>query len=115
MKNISKISDLFPKTNKDKKLLAIYAHPDDEALRIGGILYKAYKENIKTYLICLTKGEKGSVGKKIPEEKLRKIRKKELFAAAGVLNITKIYALNFPDGKLKTYQDEVESRLEKLI
>ena len=47
------------------KLLAIFPHPDDESLGLGGALAKYSAEGVETYLVCATRGERGWFG---PEE-----------------------------------------------
>jgi len=72
MIEIKTIQQLFPrsKTLRPGRLLAVFAHPDDESLNIGGLLAKAKKEGIETYLVCLTKGEKGVVDPGVSGERL---------------------------------------------
>jgi LmbE family N-acetylglucosaminyl deacetylase len=41
------------------KLLAVFPHPDDESLGLGGTLAKYSAEGAETYLICATRGERG--------------------------------------------------------
>jgi len=85
------------------KLLAILAHPDDEALGIGGTLAKYAAEGIETYLITATRGEKGWFGK--PEdypgpEALGEMREKELYGAARMLGLKDVILLDYVDGEL---------------
>ncbi|QFP75435.1 PIG-L deacetylase family protein [Deinococcus sp. AJ005] len=40
-------------------LLAVFAHPDDEALRCGGALALYAARGVQVHLICLTRGEAG--------------------------------------------------------
>lgn len=117
MKKISDIQQLFPNKykQKPKRLLAIFAHPDDESLRLAGILSKAYEEKLETYLICLTKGEIGVVEKRISKNKLKSLREKELQKASKILNITKTFILDFPDGELTNLQLELELALKRYI
>ena len=63
------------------RLLAIFAHPDDESMGFGGTLAKYSAEGVETYLVCGTRGERGWSG---PEqqnpglEKLGQLRTDEL-------------------------------------
>ena len=43
------------------KLLAIFPHPDDETLGMGGTLAKYAAEGVDTRLICATRGERGTL------------------------------------------------------
>ena len=47
-------------TNK-RTLLAIYAHPDDEAFGTGGTLSKYAQSGVDVHLITATLGEAGQV------------------------------------------------------
>ena len=47
------------------KLLAVFAHPDDESMGMGGTLAKYSAEGVETTLVCATRGERGWFG---PEE-----------------------------------------------
>jgi LmbE family N-acetylglucosaminyl deacetylase len=48
--------------NKELKLLAVLAHPDDESLGFGGTLAKYAAEAVATYLVTATRGERGRFG-----------------------------------------------------
>lgn len=85
------------------KFLACLAHPDDESLGMGGIFARFAVENIETYLITATRGERGWSGP--PDEnpglqKLGEIRTAELFKAAKALGIKEVIFLDYIDGDL---------------
>jgi LmbE family N-acetylglucosaminyl deacetylase len=85
------------------RLLAIFAHPDDESLGAGSTLAKYAAEGVEVHLICATKGERGWVGSEQDNpglQELGRLREKELQAAAQVLGITQVYFLNYVDGDL---------------
>jgi LmbE family N-acetylglucosaminyl deacetylase len=67
-------------------LVAIFAHPDDEAFGPGGSLIHFAKTEA-VYLLCVTNGDRPG-------------RKGELKRAAKVMGITKVDFLNFADGSL---------------
>ena len=85
----------------DLKLLAIFAHPDDESMGMGGTLAKYSAEGLETHLLCATRGERGWFG---PEgqnpgfERLGQIRTKELENAIKELGMKGLYFLNYMDG-----------------
>jgi LmbE family N-acetylglucosaminyl deacetylase len=85
------------------KLLAVFAHPDDESMGTGGALAKYAAEGIETYLICATRGERGWFG---PEEqnpgfeRLGQIRTDELLRAGEKLGLKEISFLDYMDGDL---------------
>lgn len=94
--------------SETRKLLAIFPHPDDETLGLGGVLAKYAAEGVQTYLLCATRGQRGWTGP--PEqnpgpELLGKIREAELHCAASHLGLHQVNLLDFCDGEL----DQLES------
>lgn len=87
--------------NAPLKLLAIFAHPDDESMGMGGTLTKAAAEGVETYLVCASRGERGWFG---PVEQnpgltvLGATRTKELLRAGEKLGIKEIHFLDYIDG-----------------
>ena len=83
------------------KLLAVFAHPDDESMGMGGTLAKYAAEGIETHLVCGSRGERGWFG---PEEQypgpehLGQLRTKELEEAVKVLGIKTLSFLEYMDG-----------------
>ena len=53
------------KKNNNKKVLCVVAHPDDEALGVGGTLIKHSKNKDKVDLIILSVGEGAKERKQI--------------------------------------------------
>jgi LmbE family N-acetylglucosaminyl deacetylase len=91
------------------KLLAVFAHPDDESLGAGSTLAKYAAEGVETYLVCATRGERGWMGAEKDDpgpDKLGEIREQELRCAAETLGIRQVHFLDFMDGDL----DQAEPR-----
>jgi len=40
-----------------RSLLAVYAHPDDEAFSAGGAIAHYAAQGVRVYLVCATHGE----------------------------------------------------------
>jgi LmbE family N-acetylglucosaminyl deacetylase len=80
-----------------KRMLAVFAHPDDESFGSGGTLAKYAHQDVQVVLLCVTRGEAGIPGVK-PEE-AGNIRTRELRQAAERLGI-EVYFLDYPDGGL---------------
>jgi N-acetyl-1-D-myo-inositol-2-amino-2-deoxy-alpha-D-glucopyranoside deacetylase len=85
-------------------LLAIFAHPDDEAFSCGGTLAKYAAEGHKVYLICATRGEEGEIihpeidAAKYPKGEARgQWREGELKDACTALGIEPPIFLNHQD------------------
>ena len=92
---------------QDKRLLAVFAHPDDESFCCGGSLALAAKAGVRIKLLCATKGEDGQWhGNPLDhkdlekEAKLAAVRAEELRRAGAILGIEEIEFLGFIDGLL---------------
>ncbi len=85
------------------KLLAVFAHPDDESMGMGGTLAKYSAEGVETYYLCASRGERGWFG---PHEQnpglgaLGQIRTRELENAVKELGMTGLYFLDYIDGEV---------------
>ncbi len=86
-------------TETGTTLLAIYAHPDDEAFGTGGTLARMSAEGRRVVLVCATRGEAGEISR--PElatrETLGKVRERELRDAAEALGIAEVIFLGYRD------------------
>lgn len=85
------------------RLLAVFAHPDDESMGMGGTLAKYAAEGVETYLVCATRGERGWFGSEEQNPGLRalgKIRERELENATRELGRKGPYFLDYIDGEL---------------
>ena len=84
-----------------KRLLAVFAHPDDESLACGGLLARCAAEGARVTLLCATRGE---AGERVPgcsdDVGLGTVRRGELHDAAERLGIHEVILLDHPDGEL---------------
>jgi LmbE family N-acetylglucosaminyl deacetylase len=94
---------------KPKRMLAIFAHPDDESFAAGGTLAKYAHQGVQVILLCATRGEAGIYG--VSPEKTGDIRERELRQAAEHLGI-EVYFLGYTDGELA--QTRPEALLETI-
>ena len=98
------------------KLLAVFAHPDDETLGLGSTLARYAAEGVETSLICATRGERGwydSEGSDPGLDAVGRIREAELNCAAGQLGIHEVCLLDYIDGDLD--QANPEEIIGKLV
>lgn len=91
------------------KILGIFAHPDDEAIIVGGTIAKAISLGHEVYLVCATKGEASSAYDRdyCTKEQLPEFRSKEFLKACEVLGVTEGKLLNFLDGTLIKQKESV--------
>jgi N-acetyl-1-D-myo-inositol-2-amino-2-deoxy-alpha-D-glucopyranoside deacetylase len=82
-----------------KTLLAILAHPDDEAFGLGGTLAHYASLGHRVYLICATKGESGKITDPSidPNTDKGKLREQELKNSCKALGIQEPLFLGFLD------------------
>lgn len=81
-----------------KRLLGIFAHPDDEGTMSGALL--AYgQEGVETGLVCATRGEVGEIADPAlaTPENLGQVREGEMRAAAEVLGVRNLWFLDYRD------------------
>lgn len=106
---------LFPES-EPKRIMAVFAHPDDEIM-IAGTYSKLNKDkNVTTVLATFTRGEAGRTGGVVPKEKLGEARTKELEKAAEILNIDHLEVFDFPDSGLEQADhEEIKSTIRELI
>ena len=78
-----------------KRILCLFAHPDDETFGPGGSLAVWKEQGAEVHIICATKGEGGGSST---------ARVKELKTAAKILNLNSVTFLKFKDGKIGNNQ-----------
>lgn len=82
-------------------MLAVTAHPDDEAGAFGGSLRLYSDRGVETSVICLTPGQAATHrGKAKDDHELASLRRKEFAAACAILNVSRAAVLDYPDGQL---------------
>jgi LmbE family N-acetylglucosaminyl deacetylase len=112
-----------------KRIVAIFAHPDDESLIAGSLAHFASSGN-QVSLICTTKGEAGEISDVTlaSPENLGAVREQELRCACEVIGISELHFLGYCDSgmdgtpeneKLSAFIQadpaEVKGRLVRLI
>jgi LmbE family N-acetylglucosaminyl deacetylase len=83
------------------RMLAVTAHPDDEAAVFGGSLRLYSDRGVETSVLCLTAGQAGSHrGNARSDHELAALRRKEFAASCSILNVSRAAVLDYPDGQL---------------
>ncbi len=87
----------------DLRLLAVFAHPDDESYRAGGTLARLARKGVQVWVLCATQGEEGVPG--LPLEQARQVRQAELQCACRALGIEPPRFMNYRDGSLSNVDE----------
>ena len=92
----------------EKRLLAIFAHPDDEAFRCGGTLARLAMRGVAVHLLIFTRGQAGSCGQPAicRQEQLGAIRTAELQGSCQALGLPPPQVLDYADGRLEEINQE---------
>lgn len=100
---------------KERQLLVIFPHPDDEAYGVSGTIATHVQNGTPVTYACLTLGEMGRNMGNPPfatRESLPKIRKTELQNAAKVMGISDLRMMGLRD---KTIEFENEEMLSDMV
>ena len=97
---------------RNNKILCVVAHPDDEALGVGGTLIKHSKYNAKVFVVILSRGEEAKVKKKdINPKRLDNAKKWSKLAEVMLYKV-----FDYPDQQLDTIpQLQIVKKLEEII
>ncbi|MED1202856.1 bacillithiol biosynthesis deacetylase BshB2 [Heyndrickxia acidicola] len=100
---------------KERQVLVIFPHPDDEAFGVSGTISLHVKNGTPVTYACLTLGQMGRNLGNPPfatRESLPKIRKEELQKAAEVMGIQDLRMMGLRD---KTVEFENDDKLTKMV
>lgn len=90
--------------NEIQRLLAIFAHPDDESYRAGGALALLARRGAEVWVLCATRGERGIL--KLDPEEAGQVRHTEMECACRALGIEPPHFLDYRDGTLPQVDEE---------
>jgi mycothiol S-conjugate amidase len=87
---------------KQRCLLTIHAHPDDESSKGAGTMARYADEGTRVILVCATGGEEGDIinprmDRPGIKERMTELRKAELETACDILGVARIYMLGYRD------------------
>jgi len=86
-----------------RRLLAVFAHPDDEAYGCAGALARAGRDaRAAAVLLCVTRGEASSMGRQrgLTPEQVGALRERRLEDVAAILGLDGLLVPGLPDGRL---------------
>ncbi len=99
-------------------LMAVFAHPDDEAFGTGGTLSRYAAAGCDVYLVTATRGEAGEIAEPdlaTPAD-LPRVREEELRCACRIYGIHPPRFLDYIDGQLTTvHQGQAVGKVVRLI
>lgn len=102
-----------------KKVLLVFAHPDDETFATGVTIVKYRQEHhAQITLLCATRGQAGKTGEPpvCSQEELPAVREQELRNAAAILGISPVILLDYEDKHLSDVpQEELVSHIADTI
>lgn len=97
--------------------LAVFAHPDDAEIAVGGTLAKWAAAGREVHLVVLTNGDRGSADPGVDRAELARVRLEETVAGARVLGLSSAGVLDVPDGELENrprVREQVVRRIREL-
>jgi LmbE family N-acetylglucosaminyl deacetylase len=101
-----------------RRLLLVFAHPDDETVFAGGLACRTAAEGGRVALCTATPGDNGKVGDPpvCPRERLGSVRQAELMAACAELGVATVRVLGYPDrGLASAPVDTIRRQLVEVI
>ena len=94
--DVAKREELIP-SSPQKRVLAIFPHPDDEVTVAGTVMgLKAAGHQVT--LVCFTRGEKGNAANIPTEQELARLRTGEMQQSAQILGVDSLIQLDYADG-----------------
>ena len=119
--------ETYRQQGQNLKIMALFPHPDDETMSVGGTLAKfASRPNVEVNVVTYTRGEAWQINSGYDPEGLNEARKNgadldtdlrrhEWLAALKALGVEQGSMLEFPDGLMEAHQEQVAAKTEELI
>jgi N-acetyl-1-D-myo-inositol-2-amino-2-deoxy-alpha-D-glucopyranoside deacetylase len=93
-------------------LLALFAHPDDEAFGTGGTLARYAAAGAEVTLVCATRGEVGEIAEGVDAtpETLGQVREAELRCAVQTVGVRELIFLGYRDSGMAGTPENADPR-----
>ena len=100
-----------------RRLLGVFAHPDDEVFCAGGTMARAAEAGAEVMIVSATRGERGQI--RDPAAATRRtlgaVREGELCAAAAELGVQHVQVLAYPDGTLQHHRSSLGAAIADIM
>ena len=100
-----------------RRLLGVFAHPDDEIFCAGGTMALAADAGAEVMIVSATRGEQGQI--RDPAAATRRtlgaVRESELRAAAAELGVPRVQLLGYADGTLPHHRSSLGAAIAGII
>ncbi|HXM55985.1 MAG TPA: PIG-L family deacetylase [Candidatus Dormibacteraeota bacterium] len=95
-------------------MLAVFPHPDDEAVTCGGTLGRLARASCHVTLVLLTRGERGGATGE-PSARLAALRTAEAQRAAAALGVARLVQHDLGDGALRSQRRRLDEVLADVM
>jgi LmbE family N-acetylglucosaminyl deacetylase len=100
-----------------RRLLGVFAHPDDEVFCAGGTMARAAQAGAEVMIVSATRGDQGQI--RDPAAATRRtlgaVREGELYAAAAELGVQRVQVLAYPDGTLPHHRSSLGAAIADVM
>ena len=100
-----------------RRLLGVFAHPDDEVFCAGGTMARAAEAGAEVMIVSATRGERGQIrdAAVATRRTLGTVREGELGAAAAELGVQRVQVLAYPDGTLQHHRSSLGAAITDIM
>jgi LmbE family N-acetylglucosaminyl deacetylase len=100
-----------------RRLLGVFAHPDDEVFCAGGTIARAADAGAEIMIVSATRGEQGQIRDPAAATRptLGTVRERELWAAAAELGAQHAQVLAYPDGDLQHHRASLSDAIADIM
>jgi len=100
-----------------RRLLGVFAHPDDEVFCAGGTMALAAEAGAEIMIVSATRGEQGQIRDSAAATRrtLGAVRERELRAAAAELGVQRVQVLDYPDGTLQHHRSSLSAAIADIM
>ena len=100
-----------------RRLLGVFAHPDDEVFCAGGAMAQAAEAGAEVMIVSATRGERGQIRDAgvATRRTLGAVREGELTAAAAELGVQRVQVLDYADGTLQQNRSSLRAAITGIM